>query len=416
VVARIQAPPGDATILGMTMVARHLTALTAAHLFDGTSGQLLDNALVLVDGSRIIAVDHGVEPPDGASVVDFGDATLLPGLIDTHVHLCFDATADPVASLASRDDEQARSAAEAAARAATAGGVTTVRDLGDRDYLTLDLPHGDGMPTVLSAGPPLTTEDGHCHFLGGVCGRGIDAVRTAVREHVERGVHVIKVMASGGLMTPNSRQEHAQFDVSELRAIVDEGHRHGLAVVAHAHGTQAVEAALDAGVDGLEHVTFWSATGVDSPDDLIERIATSRVVVGTSAGFAPAPGYHPDGELTDRLPAIVANMRKLHDAGAHLLAGTDGGINPMKPHDVLRFAVPEMAFVALTPLQSLLAATSEAASVCGLAHRKGRLAAGYDADIVAVGGNPLTDPTNLHDLRAVYVRGVRVATAKQAGT
>jgi imidazolonepropionase-like amidohydrolase len=139
--------------------------------------------------------------------------------------------------------------------------------------------------------------------------------------------------------------------------------------------------------------------------ELIERIAARRVAVGRTAGFAPAHGYQPDPEMMTRRPTIIANLRSLYAPGAVLLAGTDAGINPMKPHDAQRYAVPEMAMLAMTPVQALVAATSDVAKACGLAHRKGRLGAGFDADLIAVAGNPLEDPAAIHDLRAVYLGG-----------
>src|SRR5439155_3050951 len=172
-------------------------AIRAARLFDGTS--LVPDPPLLLDGRTIRAVDRGVAPPADAEVVDLDGATLLPGLVDTHVHLAFDASADPATSLAARDDAAVLAAMTAAGQAAVRGGVTTVRDLGDRDYLSLRLRDADGLPTIVAAGPPITTPEGHCHFLGGVTTGA--AIRDAVREHAERGVDVIKVMASGGNMT-----------------------------------------------------------------------------------------------------------------------------------------------------------------------------------------------------------------------
>src|SRR5688572_701210 len=216
------------------------TVIRATALFDGLSTSLLADPLVIVDGATIRAVDRVTEPPPDADVIDLEGATLLPGLVDTHVHLAFDASGDPVAGLAGRDDEATVAAMVAAGRTALLGGVTTLRDLGDRAYLSLRLRGQDDLPTILAAGPPVTTPAGHCHFLGGGVECEVGAVRAAVREHAERGVDVIKVMASGGTMTPGTLQERAQFTPDALGAIVDEAHRLGLPVTAHAHGTDAI--------------------------------------------------------------------------------------------------------------------------------------------------------------------------------
>jgi imidazolonepropionase-like amidohydrolase len=388
-----------------------LTAIRAAALFDGVSGTLVTDPVVILDGSTIVAVERAVAPPPGAEVVDLGGATLLPGLIDVHVHLAFDAGADPVTALAERDDDAVLAAMATAGRAALRGGVTTVRDLGDRDYLSLALRGTDDLPTIVAAGPPITTPAGHCHFLGGGTEPAPEALRAAVRERADRGVDVIKVMASGGTMTPGTRQEDAQFTPDLLRVVVDEAHRLGLPVTAHAHGTSAIRNALDAGADGLEHVSFWSADGVDDPGDLLDRIVDSRVAVGITAGVAPAAGVTPPPAVVMRMPRIIANTRSLSEAGAHLLIGTDAGIGLPKPHDVLRFALQQTALIGLAPVTALRLATSTAAAACGLAATKGRLAAGFDADLVAVDGDPLADLAALHRVRAVFARGVRVPLA-----
>lgn len=244
-----------------------------------------------------------------------------------------------------------------AGRAALRAGITTVRDLGDRDYLSLRLRDAPGLPTIVAAGPPVTTPAGHCHFLGGATEPTPGALRQAVRERAERGVDVVKVMASGGTMTPGTRQEVAQFTPEQLTAVVDEAHRLGPPVTAHAHGTGAIRAALDAGVDGMEHVSFWSADGVDDPGDLIARIADSRVAVGITGGIVPVPGVAPPPVVAMRLPRIIANTRAMYEAGAHMIIGTD-------------------------------------------------------ADIVAVDGNPLADLAALQRVRAVFARGVRVTSAE----
>jgi imidazolonepropionase-like amidohydrolase len=388
-----------------------LTALRAGWLFDGTTDTLTANPTVVIEGGRIVAVADAV--PDGATVLDLGDATLLPGLVDTHVHLAFDSSADPVGRLAGRDDAAAFSAMATAARNAVRGGVTTVRDLGDRGYLSLGLrdaaAYDRSLPTIVAAGPPITTPGGHCHSLGGEA-IGVDGVRAAVRAHAEAGVDVIKIMASGGNLTPGTRPELPQFGLDELAAAVLEAHRLGLPVTAHAHGTQAIRDALAAGVDGMEHVSFMTAEGVDeAPEDILKTIVDRGVAVGLTIGFMPVEGAAPPPEIAKRLPAMMANMRRLCESGALFVAGTDAGIAPIKPPDVLRWAIGQLVGLGMSPFEALHASTARAAAVCGLADRKGRLAAGYDADILAVDGNPLQDPAALHHIRAVYVSGEPVS-------
>jgi imidazolonepropionase-like amidohydrolase len=261
-----------------------LIVLRAARLFDGSGSGLAVDPIVIIDGSTIVSVAYGVATPAGVEVIDLGSATLLPGLVDTHVHLAFDASVDPVGQLAALNDHQALNAMREAGRAALRGGVTTIRDLGDRDYLSLELRGATDLPTIVAAGPPITTAAGHCYYLGGVAAAGADGVRAAVREHAARGVDVIKIMASGGTLTPGTRQESPQFSADELRAAVEEAHRCGLPITAHAHSTQAIANAVAAGVDGMEHVSFWSADGIDEPGELIGSIARQGIVVGATIG------------------------------------------------------------------------------------------------------------------------------------
>src|SRR3984893_8300568 len=191
-----------APVVGITSLTvserRRLTAIRASWLFDGTGSVLIVDPLVVFDGATIRSAESGGAVPEGARVVDLDGATLLPGLVDTHVHLAFDASLDPVGNLAARDDGAVLAAMAEAGRASLRAGVTTVRDLGDRGYLSLQLRDREDQPTLVGAGRPITSRGGHCHFRCGGAEPTEPGVRAAVREHVERGVDVIKIMASGG--------------------------------------------------------------------------------------------------------------------------------------------------------------------------------------------------------------------------
>ena len=393
---------------------RRLTAIRAAWLFDGCRNDLMPDPTVILDGATILRVATAGAVPDGAQLIDLAGATLVPGLVDGHVHLAFDSSADPVAALRERDDAEAFVAMTNAARAATWGGVTTIRDLGDRGYLSLGLRQAattdPTLPHILTAGPPITTPGGHCHFLG-VEAAGVHAIRATICDHAERGVDIIKIMASGGNMTAGSRPDQPQYGLDELHAAVEEAHRWGLPITAHAHATRAVIDALAAGVDGVEHMSFMTSDGVDPiPDAVLTALARRTVAVSLTLGTAATAGIEPPPGIVARMPALLANGRKVVASGARVIAGTDAGIGPSKPPDVVRWAVAQFQLLGLTAAEALSTCTARAAGELGLGDRKGQLKPGYDADILAVDGDPLTDPTALHAIRAVFVRGTPIRT------
>ncbi len=402
------------TLAPQTLGTGRLTVLRAAALFDGVSSSLMTEPAVVIAGGRIAAVHCRAESfPAGTEIIDLPGLTLMPGLVDAHVHLCFDASDDPVGHLADLDDTALCQRMADAARRALRAGVTTVRDLGDRGYLALDLRdragETDPLPTILAAGPPVTTPGGHCHFLGGAVS-GMRGIRAAVRERAERGVDVIKVMASGGNLTPGSRPHQPQFDAGALRLIVEEAHRNGLPVTAHAHGPQSIADAATAGADGIEHASFMTADGVEAPESVIRALVERRTAIGWTVGLRPGPRATP-AAIASRMAGLVATRRRLYQSGALLVPGSDAGVSAAKPHDVLRFAPDDLIAAGMSPAEVLQAMTSSAAQACGLGQRKGRIAAGFDADILVIDGNPIHDLAAIRRLRAVYAGGVPVVPA-----
>ncbi|MDQ4009443.1 MAG: amidohydrolase family protein [Actinomycetota bacterium] len=393
-----------------------MLAIKAGRAFDGEQ-QMPGGVLALIDQGRIVGVEPAAAPlPEGWAVVEFPGATVLPGLIDTHVHLGGDSHDGALDRLPGYRDNELTDVIEAALRHHVAVGVTTVRDLGDRRWSVLehrDRAAGSGggvtAPTIVASGPPITSVRGHCWPMGGEA-EGAAQLRAAIRERAERRVDVVKIMASGGVMTAGTDLLGCQFSLDDLRLIVDEAHAAGLPVTAHAHALPAVEQAVKAGVDGIEHCTCLTPSGVDAPEILLERLADSRIAVcptlGRAAGLSPSPAYvqrmQRRGVTWEKL---LEQVGRAHQAGVRLLAGTDGGIADSKPHGILPTAIADLVASGVSASEALASATSIAAQVCGLGTRKGGLRVGYDADLLVVDGDPFADIHALTQTAAVMVGG-----------
>jgi imidazolonepropionase-like amidohydrolase len=392
-----------------------LIAIRARRVFDGE--RIVPRAeTVLLEGSRIAGVQpSGMPLPDGCEVVDFPDATLLPGLIDTHVHLCGDGGHGALDRLPTYSDDEMTRVIEDSLRAHLASGVTTVRDLGDRRWAVInwrDRNRGNtAMPTVLASGPLITSPSGHCWNMGGQA-RGVDELRRAVQYRAERGVDIVKIMASGGVSTPGTDSFVPQFTVEELRAVVDEAHSAGLFVTAHAHPLTAIRDAIAAGVDAIEHGTFATETGIEVPDTVVASLVESGIPVCPTLGKAWDVVLEPASLEFLRKTGLTYEARvqtvgELHRAGVYLVSGSDGGINPSRRHGWLPEAVIDLVAGGVCTADALASATSLAAKACGIAGRKGHLAADFDADLLLIDGDPLTDITALRSPAAVYLHGHR---------
>jgi imidazolonepropionase-like amidohydrolase len=382
---------------------------------------LAGDVTILVKDGRIAAVERG-HPEIGADwpVLDYPGATVLPGLVDAHVHLGGDSADGALDRLAGYSDDELQAVIGTALRRQLAAGITTVRDLGDRLWSAVawrDRQRGAGLsaplPAIIASGPPITSVGGHCWSMGGQVD-GADGLRTAVHARADRRVDVVKIMVSGGTMTPGTDVLQCQFALADLRIAVTEAHRLGLPVTAHAHGLPAVERAVQAGVDGIEHCSCLTDRGMELPDALLKAIVKAGIAVcptlGKTADAVPPPRVRElmqrTGMTYEKRQAFVAGLAL---RGVRVVSGSDAGISAGKPHGILPAAVTDLVAGGLPPAEALASATSGAARACGVADRKGQLKPGFDADLLVVQGDPMTDIHSLARVKIVIVQGTVVS-------
>jgi len=384
--------------------------LRGATLIDGTGAPPVRDRAVVITDRRIVDVVADRLPRDG-TVLDLGGLTLLPGLINCHVHLCLAGDADPSRTLA--DESYAATVVNAVVRAqrTVEAGVTTVRDLGGREYAEIAVRDGVRVgripgPRILCAGRAVCITGGHGWRMLGRQADGPDDLRRAVREQLRAGADVIKLIATGGVMTPGVDPRAAQLTLEELRAGVDEAHRARRRAAAHAMADEGIAWCLDAGIDTIEHGVF-----------LTEALATRMATQGTAlVATLIAPHAIVEGGLAAGIPEFAVTksvaLRERHlesfrlalRAGVTIAAGTDAG-TPLNPHGSI---VPELALMVaagMAPLQAVRAATSVAAQVLGIAAETGSIAPGLAADLIAVEGDPATDIKALDAIRLVVADG-----------
>ena len=417
-------------LLALLLLAQP-TAVRATRMFDARRGAIVQPGLVVVDGERIVQV--GGAAPAGARTIDLGDATLLPGLMDAHTHLSFESGAswyrDALDLVFRWPAEQAQYAAEYARRTVESG-FTTVRDLGSADFIDVGLKKAIDAgavpgPRMIAAVHAVGSRGGHADLdpyppdrvppLGireGICD-GAEACRSAVRWQVKYGAGVIKLVASGGILSLADPVDNVQLSQAELDAIVDEAHRWGRKAAAHCHGDAAAKMLVRAGVDSIEHGTFLK------PDTLQEMKKRGVVLM-------PGPMYDPKGQPRDELekkfprpivekalaaakswPEMIGNARRI---GVRVAFGSDAGVgehgktNPQQLAWMVRWG--------FTPAAALQSATVVDAELLGV--DAGVLEKGKLADVIAVPGNPLQDITAVERVSFVMKAGVVVKNGTAA--
>jgi len=389
-------------------------ALVGARVWDGNASTTSREPLTIrIEQSRIAAIGSEPALARGAQVITAEPGSVaLPGLIDAHVHMTLNAALPDWRSQLAVPRDRLVIEMEGRAEAMLRAGITTARDLGGAGWLEVNLRDRIARgeipgPRLLCAGQPVTTPRGHCWFWGGTASNAseIDAV---VQRQCAHDVDWIKVIATGGRYTPDTRIEDAQFQEAELRAAVESARARGRFVAAHCHGTAGIEHAVLTGARTLEHCSFAGSQGVGTAPDakLADRIATAQTWVSPTVSTTWVQRAEPDGGD----PTFLRNMREcfrmLRSAGAKFIASTDAGMPRVSHTDLTRALAVFARFAELSPVEVLRSATSEAARALGIEHETGSLQPPNLADILVVDGDPLRDLGALNRPRLVIARGV----------
>lgn len=412
-------------------MAKVQTVIRARALHDGTAGPPISDAVVVVEGSRIVAAGpaSAVETPRGPGVreLDHRDGYLLPGLIDAHTHLMFGAGDATYEEVIERDsDEVMLLRAARNAHLHLSAGVTTLRDCGARNQVTFDLRRGvrQGLalaPRLLLSGRPVTATGGHFWWCNGEAD-GVEGVRQAVRQLVREGADFIKIMASGG-GSAGTDPRRPSYSVEELRAIVDQAHDLGKPTTAHCIATQSIVNALEAGVDSIEHATFIDPDGsYRFKPQIAERIAEQGVLVSPTVqtGYrkrerllAKREGGHAlSEEEKSRLEDLHVKCEKQVEFlgrlwsgwGIPIVAGTDS----IQTFGDYCLGLELQVLAGMSPSDVIRSATSVAARAIGLGHLVGTVEPGKEADLIVVDQDPLGDIRALRSMRMVMQKGAVV--------
>jgi imidazolonepropionase-like amidohydrolase len=411
-------------LMGLVALSAHAQnmAIKGAALLDVTSGELHSGRVILVKNGRItrVAPAGEVAIPAGTDVLDLQGHTLLPGLIDMHVHLTSGGGYHGYERLKLTDERRAILGVVHAKQTLMAG-FTTVRNVGAGSFgdvaLRDAINEGDiPGPRMLVSGPPIGITGGHCsdnnllppeyNDVGEGVADGPWAARSAVRRNIKYGADLIKTCSTGGVLSKGTKVGAPQYTLEELTALVDEAHSRGLKVASHAHGAEGIINALKAGADTIEHASFIDDEGIQLAIENDAALSMDIYVTEYILGEGASAGILEESLEKERKTGATqrSNFRKAVEAGATIVYGTDAGVYP---HGQNAKQFSRMTRFGMTPLQAIQSATVTAAEVMGWGYEVGKIEEGYAADFVAVKGNPLAKIELLEEPAAVIKGGVR---------
>jgi imidazolonepropionase-like amidohydrolase len=394
------------------------TLIRAGHVIDVHTGNESSDQTIIVTGDSISAIAPTSSTPkqNGDKEIDLRGMTVLPGLIDVHTHLTMDTNFDPYHELSTSVAKSALIGARNA-RVTLEAGFTTVRNVGAAGYADVDLRDAinEGLiegPHMQVSGPPLGITGGHCddnllpfefHQTADGVADGVEAVQHKVRETIKYGADLIKVCATGGVLSKGDDPQASQYTLEELKAIVADAHRLGRKVAAHAHGAQGILWATEAGIDSIEHGSYMNDEDIAAMKQHGNYFVPTAYLIDWMQQYGNLPAFYKQ-KMKDVSAVEKANAKRAIAAGVKVAMGTDAAVYPhgLNAHE-LDVYVNQFG---MTPLAALQTATLNAADLMSWTNHIGSLEAGKWADIIAVNGDPLKDIRLLQHVQFVMKSGV----------
>lgn len=392
--------------------------IRAGHLLDVRTGQEPADQTIVVTGDKITAIASTASLPAqaGDREIDLRSMTVLPGLIDAHTHLTFGNEFDPYTRLTTDSVREALNGVQFA-KVTLEAGFTSVRNVGAsgysdvalRDYIDAGRIPG---PHMQASGPPLSITGGHCdnnflpaeyHATAEGVADGVAAVQQRVRQNIKYGADLIKVCATGGVLSKGDDPQASQYSLEELKALVADAHRLGRKVAAHAHGAEGILFASDAGVDSIEHGTYIDADDIAAMKSHGTWLVPTLYLIDWMRENGRLPAMF-QKKMIDVSAVVVGNQRRAIAAGVKVALGTDAAVYPhgLNAHEVEVY----VTHLGMTPLAAVQTGTINAAELMGWSSRTGALEPGKWADVIAVDGDPLSDVRILQHVRFVMKAGV----------
>ena len=394
------------------------TLVRAGHVLDVRTGKVADAETIVVAGDSVqsIGPTAKVQAQPGDTIVDLGSMTVLPGLIDVHTHLTMNTDFDPYHELASTDAKEAINGV-VNARATLLAGFTSVRNVGAGGYTDVDLRDAINSgqiegPHMMVSGPALGITGGHCdenllpvqyHLVGDGVADGIAAVQQKVRQNIKYGADLIKICATGGVLSKGDDPQASQYTPEEMQAIVADAHRLGRKVAAHAHGAQGILWATEAGVDSIEHGSYIDDASIAAMKKRGTYLVPTLYLQDWQAENGHLPAFLHQ-KMVDVSAVAKGNVKRAMQAGVKIALGTDAAVYPhgLNAHELDVYVNQ----IGMTPLAAIQSATINAADLMGWSAKTGTLEAGKWADIIAVEKDPLEDVKVLQDVKFVMKAGV----------